>query len=309
MWHDKAFKEFKAYADRGDADAMNTLSEYYGGYHGDKYRDGLKNLYWSLCSLEAGNPSGATNVAFCYTYEKGVEKDTVFALAWYARFCIESDKKKWPTNEYLDYEKLAKAGYSRNDWKRLAAPTYLPVPRISTQNEDSINDVAIFVTDILKTRAEDFRIACRTYRHNTVTSSAGNGSFTSSTIPSATYAATKASASKKKRSWLSVIGRTLEAASSVAGGQNMISALTQTVPGNSAGNALNTAMVQSFRYSGEQRKGQQDFNGRIIRNELTAPCVYGQAHYTWYEDGYCFVYSVSTCVGCYGKKVCTVCNG
>lgn len=304
MWHEKAFKDFKIYADRGDAKAMDNLAEYYAGSYGDKYQDGLKNLYWSLCSLEAGNPSAATNVAFCYTYEKGVEKDTVFALAWYARFCIGAAKKGWPVEAYLDYKELVKAGYSKADWERLAEPTYLPVPRISTQNEDSINDVAIFAVDLLKTRAEDFRIACRTHKRMTTTS-VGNESFTNSTIPSATYAETKASTQKRKRNWLSVIGRALDVASSIAGGQNVMSALPQSLSSNTA----NAAMLQSFQYNGEQRKGQQDFNGRIIKNELTAPCTYGQAHYTWYEDGYCFVYSVSTCVGCYGKKICTICNG
>lgn len=304
MWHEKAFKEFKIYADRGDANAMDNLSEYYAGYNGDKYRDGLKNLYWSLCSLEAGNPSAATNVAFCYTYENGVEKDTVFALAWHARFCIEAAEKGWPVEKYLDYKKLAEAGYSKADWKCLAEPTYLPIPRILTQNEDSINDVVIFAVDLLKTRAEDFRIACRTHKHITETP-ADNESFTSSTIPSATYQETKTSTQKRKRNWLSAIGRALDVVSSVAGGQNVMSALSQSLSGNTA----NAAMAQSFQYSGDQRKGQQDFNGRIIRNELTAPCVYGQAHYTWYEDGYCFVYSVTTCVGCYGKKTCYLCNG
>ena len=283
---------------------MDNLAEYYAGYNGDKYQDGLKNLYWSLCSLEAGNPSAATNIAFCYTYDKGVEKDSVFALAWYARFCIEAAEKRWPVEEYLDYKKLAKAGYSKADWKRLAEPTYLPIPRISTQNEDSINDVVIFAIDLLKTRAEDFRIAYRTHK-SIAAAPAGNESFTSSTIPSATYTETKTNTQKRKRNWLSAIGRALDVVSSVAGGQNIMSALTQSL----SGNAANAAMAQSFQYSGEQRKGQQDFNGRIIRNELTAPCAYGQAHYTWYEDGYCFVYSVSTCVGCYGKKICTICNG
>lgn len=310
MWYDKAFKEFKIYADRGDSEAMDILSEFYGGYNGDKYKDGLKTLYWSLCALDAGNPSGATNIAFCYTYEDGVEKDTVFALAWHARFCIEADKKKWHPESYLDYEKLVKAGYSRADWKRLAEPTYLPIPRISTQNEDSINDVAIFTVDLLKTRAEDFRIACRASKRNStvITASASNESFTSSTIPAATYAETKFTTQKRKRNWLSAIGRALDIVSSAAGGQNVISTLAQSASSGVPDN-INATMAQSFKYSGEQRKGRQDFNGRIIKNELTAPCAYGQAHYTWYEDGYCFVYSVSTCVGCYGKKICTICNG
>lgn len=32
MWYDKAFKEFKLYADRGETGAYNMLAEYYGGY-------------------------------------------------------------------------------------------------------------------------------------------------------------------------------------------------------------------------------------------------------------------------------------
>lgn len=45
IWYEKAFKEFKIYADRGDAKAMDNLAEYYAGYNGDKYQDGLKNTY------------------------------------------------------------------------------------------------------------------------------------------------------------------------------------------------------------------------------------------------------------------------
>ena len=240
----------------------------------------------------------------------------MFALAWYARCCVDY---KWDVKETLDYQKLINAGYTEADFERLAKYTYLPVPRISTQNEDSINDIAIFAIDLLQSRAEDFHIAYladQQRRAANVKARAGatdNGSFTSSTIPSATYAETKAAASKgRKRIWLSAIGRALNVAGAVASGQNIASALTQSVSNGTAGNAgnsVNAAMAQAFNYSGEQRKGQQDFNGRIIRNELTTPCAYGQVHYTWYEDGYCLAYSVSTCVGCYGKKICTICQG
>lgn len=35
MWHDKAFKGFKQYADRGETDAYGELADYYGGYWGE----------------------------------------------------------------------------------------------------------------------------------------------------------------------------------------------------------------------------------------------------------------------------------
>ena len=310
MWFDKAMNDFKVYSDRGDAEAMEHLAEMYGGYCGDKYKDYLKSFYWALCALDAGAPSAATDVAFCYEYGKGVDKDSVFALAWYARFCVEADKRKWGAESYPAYKELSRAGYTRNDWTRLAEPTYYPIPRVLTQNEDSINDIVIFAADLMSLRARDFRIAHAAHEKAAATtvSAAKNESFTASTIPLTTAAATKAAQPNQKRNWLSAIGRALDAASTAAGGQTLAAGMAQALSGNAAA-ADATSTAEAFRYTGEQRKGKRDFNGRIIKNEINAPCVYGQAHYTWYEDGYCYVQSVTTCVGCYGKKICTLCNG
>lgn len=295
---------------------MDKLAEFYEGFWGDEYEDALKDLYWSLRALDAGNPNGASNIARLYTYNAEFKRDSVFAYAWDARFCIGAGKKNWPVESYPSYEKLQKAGYSRTDWEGLAELTYLPVPQVSAENQDSINDVAIFAIDLLKVRAEDFRIAYNVHKRNVSSismASAEKGSFTSSTIPSATYEETRNAASRRKRNWLSAIGRALDVVNTAVNGGNVWTAAAQGMSiasgGQVPGNGVNASMLEVFKYNGEQRKGMKDFNGRVIRNELTAPCVYGQAHYTWYEDGFCFVCSVSTCVGCYGRKICTVCSG
>lgn len=64
-----------------------------------------------------------------------------------------------------------------------------------------------------------------------------------------------------------------------------------------------------FKYTGTQRQGQTDANGRVIKSEYNAPVSMGQAHYVFYEDGYCLATTATTCVCCYGKKVCPVCQG
>lgn len=119
------------------------------------------------------------------------------------------------------------------------------------------------------------------------------------------FGAPDVNAQNQKRNWLSAIGNVLNTATSIAGGQNTTGSYGNNLSSNSTTGQLN----QSFKYSGEQRKGQKDFNGRIIQNEITSPCAYGQTHYTFYEDGYCLAYTVTTCVGCYGKRTCYVCNG
>ena len=107
-WFEKAFNDFKFYADNGDGDAMVRLAEYYDGTNGDEYEDYVKNFYWSLRALEAGEPYGAFKIALCYEYEKGVEENKDFAMAWHARYCIEADKKAW----ILNYTQVTR------NWKR-----------------------------------------------------------------------------------------------------------------------------------------------------------------------------------------------
>lgn len=119
-----------------------------------------------------------------------------------------------------------------------------------------------------------------------------------STTPTAT-------AQTKTKKWLSTIGNIVNAASSISRGQSVSGNNGNYLSSPAAGNNL----VQLFNYSGEQRKGQRDANGRIIKNEITAPIAYGKAHYVFYEDDYCMAYSITTCVGCYGKGRCYVCNG
>lgn len=72
---------------------------------------------------------------------------------------------------------------------------------------------------------------------------------------------------------------------------------------------MNAAALDVFKYTGTQRQGQTDANGRVIKSEYNAPVSMGQAHYVFYEDGYCLATTVTTCVCCYGKKVCPVCQG
>lgn len=317
-WYEKAFKDFKFYADNGDGDAMVRLAEYYGGTNGDEYEDNLKEVYWSLRALEAGNPSGAGNMATAYELGNGVDEDKDFALAWHARYCIEADKKGWDTELYASYEELEKAGYTKNDWEFLAGPTYVQVPMYSTQQEDSIVDAALLAVDLLNQKAEDFAVELKVYKQNKSLAASSaqktQGSFSTNLIPQAPQQAVAAQP-KKKTNWLSAIGRALNVASSAGGGNNFISGLVQglssgsVATGAGAAGGVNAAALDVFQYSGTQRQGQTDANGRVIKSEYNAPVSMGQAHYVFYEDGYCLATTATTCVCCYGKKVCPVCQG
>ncbi len=317
-WYEKAFKDFKFYADNGNAEAMAKLAEYYGGTNGDEYEDYVKNFYWSLRALEAGEPYGAFNIALCYEYEKGVEENKDFAMAWHARYCIEADKKGMDTELYASYQELEKAGYTKNDWEFLAGPTYVQVPMYSTQQEDSIVDAALLAVDLLNQKAEDFAVELKVYKQNKSLAASSTqktqGSFSTNLIPQAPQQAVAAQP-KKKTNWLSAIGRALNVASSAGGGNNFISGLVQglssgsVATGAGAAGGVNAAALDVFKYTGTQRQGQTDANGRVIKNEVNMPIYMGQAHYVYYEDGYCLATTVTTCVCCYGKKVCPVCQG
>ena len=106
----------------------------------------------------------------------------------------------------------------------------------------------------------------------------------------------------RKRNWLATVGKIAQVAAGVASG-NMAMA-TAAVSGNSA-----AELQQLFSYSGTVRQGQTDHTGHVIRDELNAPTTGGQAHYVFYEDGYCLSTAAVTCVHCYGKGVCYICNG
>ena len=81
-WYEKAFKDFKFYADNGNAEAMAKLADFYHGLHGDEYKDNLKEVYWSLRALEEGEPDGASSIATCFTYGYAVNENPAFSRAW-----------------------------------------------------------------------------------------------------------------------------------------------------------------------------------------------------------------------------------
>ena len=317
-WNEKALKDCKTYADRGDPEAMNLLIEYYKGYCGDEYEDQLKAIYWSLCALDAGSSDAASDIYMSYKFGSGVEENPDYALAWAARDCIEREKTGTALALFPTYEDLVKAGYTKNDWKFLAASTYVSVPRYATQNEDSIVDAALLAVDLLNQKAGDFAVEMKVYKQDKALAAAATqktqGSFSTNLIPQAPQQAVAAQP-KKKTNWLSAIGRALNVASSAGGGNNFISGLVQglssgsVATGAGAAGGVNAAALDVFKYTGTQRQGQTDANGRVIKSEYNAPVSMGQAHYVFYEDGYCLATTVTTCVCCYGKKVCPVCHG
>lgn len=317
-WNEKALKDCKTYADRGDPEAMNLLIEYYKGYCGDEYEDQLKAIYWSLCALDAGSSVAASDIYMSYKFGSGVEENPDYALAWAARDCIEREKTGTALALFPTYEDLVKAGYTKNDWKFLAGATYVSVPRYATQDEDSIVDAALLAVDLLNQKAEDFAVELKVYKQNKSLAASSTqktqGSFSTNLIPQAPQQAVAAQP-KKKTNWLSAIGRALNVASSAGGGNNFISGLVQglssgsVATGAGAAGGVNAAALDVFQYSGTQRQGQTDANGRVIKSEYNAPVSMGQAHYVFYEDGYCLATTVTTCVCCYGKKVCPVCQG
>lgn len=317
-WNEKALKDCKTYADRGDPEAMNLLIEYYKGYCGDEYEDQLKAIYWSLCALDAGSSDAASDIYMSYKFGRGVEENPDYALAWAARDCIEREKTGTALALFPTYEDLVKAGYTKNDWKFLAGATYVSVPRYATQDEDSIVDAALLAVDLLNQKAEDFAVELKVYKQNKSLAASSaqktQGSFSTNLIPQAPQQAVAAQP-KKKTNWLSAIGRALNVASSAGGGNNFISGLVQglssgsVATGAGAAGGVNAAALDVFQYSGTQRQGQTDANGRVIKNEVNMPIYMGQAHYVYYEDGYCLATTATTCVCCYGKKVCPVCQG
>lgn len=315
-WYSKALENLKRYADQGNVMAMNMLGEYYGGYKGDRFQDNVKALYWNLRALECGGTT-ATNVALAYTYAKGVEADENFALAWYARTCVDYEKMGWPVEKYLDYEHVSNAGYIRSEWEALAEPTYISVPRVASNDEEQIKEVMLLTLDILEVKAEEFRTQQKRLAANRPGAGvATNAAVQSKPAPATTNYASSSSSSHttthatqqpapRKRKWLSALGKVVQVAAGVASG-NMAMATTAVTGG--ANNRM-AELNQLFSYSGTMRRGQTDYSGRVISDEITTPAPMGQAHYVFYEDGYCHATTVVTCVHCYGKSTCYLCNG
>lgn len=306
-WYSKAFENLKVYADRGDVKAMDMLAEYYGGYKDECFTDDTKALYWNLRALECGGTT-ATGVAFAFVYAKGVEKDENFALAWYARSCIDYESRGWLTPEYLEYKELSKKGYLKNEWQALAEPTYISIPRVASNDADSIQQVMLLTVDILNTKAEEFRIqqqrlaAQRSNAGKTIQASTTNQPKPQIQQPAQN---TTQHTTSQKRGWLSTLGKVVQAAAGIASGNTAIA--TNALSGVSSTRLAE--LQQLFSYSGSVRRGQTDYSGRVISDELTAPSVMGQAHYVFYTDGYCNATSANTCVHCYGKGTCYMCNG
>lgn len=316
-WYSKAFENLKRYADRGDIKAMERLSTYYSGYElSGHFADGIKALYWSLRTLEVGGNT-SFNIAMSYEYAKGIKEDKNFALAWHARTCIETDKRGWPLDEHPSLKTLSEAGYIKSEWEALAEPTYISVPRVASDDEEQIKEVMLLTLDILEVKAEEFRTQQKRLAANRPGAGvATNAAMQSKPAPATTNYASSSSSSHttthatqqpvpRKRKWLSALGKVVQVAAGVASG-NMAMATTAVTGG--ANNRM-AELNQLFSYSGTVRRGQTDYSGRVISDEITAPAPMGQAHYVFYEDGYCHATTVVTCVHCYGKSTCYLCNG
>lgn len=316
-WYHKAFESLKVYADRGDIKAMERLSSYYSGYElSGHFADGIKALYWSLRALEVGGNT-SFNIAMSYEYAKGIKEDKNFALAWHARNCVEAKNRGHRLDEYPSAKTLHEAGYNPNEWETLAEPTYISVPRVASDDEEQIKEVMLLTLDILEVKAEEFRTQQKRLAANRPGAGvATNDAVQSKPAPATTNYASSSSSSHttthatqqpapRKRKWLSALGKVVQVAAGVASG-NMAMATTAVTGG--ANNRM-AELNQLFSYSGTVRRGQTDYSGRIISDEVTAPTTMGQAHYVFYQDGYCNATSVTTCVHCYGKSVCYMCNG
>lgn len=315
-WYGKAFENLKRYADQGNVEAMDLLGDYYNGYKDSRFEDEIKALYWHLRALECGAVV-AYGIGADYASGYGaVEKDENFALAWYARFCLDYEKNYKLTNDEVA-KLLSDAGYIRSEWEALAEPTYISVPRIASNDEEQIKEVMLLTLDILEVKAEEFRTQQKRLAANRPGAGvATNAAVQSKPAPATTNYASSSSSSHtnthatqqpapRKRKWLSALGKVVQVAAGVASG-NMAMATTAVTGG--ANNRM-AELNQLFSYSGTVRRGQTDYSGRVISDEITAPAPMGQAHYVFYEDGYCHATTVVTCVHCYGKSTCYLCNG
>lgn len=315
-WYSKAFENLKRYADQGNVMAMDMLGNYYDGYKDSRFEDDIKALYCHLRALECGAVV-AYGIGADYASGYGaVEKDENFALAWYARFCLDYEKNYKIRNDEVA-KLLSNAGYIRSEWEALAEPTYISVPRVASDDEEQIKEVMLLTLDILEVKAEEFRTQQKRLAANRPGAGvATNAAVQSKPAPATTNYASSSSSSHtttyatqqpapRKRKWLSALGKVVQAATGIATG-NMAMATTAVTGG--ANNRM-AELNQLFSYSGTVRRGQTDYSGRVISDEITAPAPMGQAHYVFYEDGYCHATTVVTCVHCYGKSTCYLCNG
>lgn len=177
-WRDKAFSNFKIYAENGDAYAMGHLVDYYNGIEDDEYKDYIKAFYWAFRELEAGLPSGASSIASLYEYGEGVEKNVSISYIWCARFCIEAKKKNWPVTMYTDYKKLKSAGLTEADWSNLASFTYgIYIPHVSVGDDEGISNAVASALKALVGKNEQI-----TSIVNSNKSSQGNANSTSTDV-------------------------------------------------------------------------------------------------------------------------------
>lgn len=316
-WYRQAFESLQRYADQGNVKAIDYLYKYYAGYMAaGLFKDETKAFYWALRGLELGGDS-AMYIAMAYTNAKVVNEDKNFALAWHARNCVETKNRGHRLDEHPSAKTLHEAGYNPNEWETLAEPTYISTPRVLSHNADSIQQVILLTLDILEVKAEDFCIQQNVVAEQrakekalkalnpdpTPISSSSNYASSSSSSHTTTHATQPPA--PRKRKWLSALGKVVQVAAGVASG-NMAMATTAVTGG--ANNRM-AELNQLFSYSGTVRRGQTDYSGRVISDEITAPAPMGQAHYVFYEDGYCHATTVVTCVHCYGKSTCYLCNG
>ncbi len=321
-WYSKAFENLKRYADQGNVEAMDMLGNYYDGYKDSRFKDDLKALYWYLRALECGAVV-AYGIGLDYASGYGaVEKDENFALAWYARFCLDYEKNYKIRNDEVA-KLLSDAGYIRSEWEALAEPTYISVPRVASDDEEQINEVMLLTLDILDAKAEEFRAKQRIIAANrpgagqpiqkpTTTSSSTTYASSQSSSSHATPKSTASFTSTQRREprakkLLSTISQIAQAAVGISTGN-------ATIGTNSAANVLAndsrlSEVRQLFSYSGTDRQGQTDASGKVIQNELSTSDALGETHYVFYEDKYCFITTLSTCLQCYGNRVCRLCNG
>ena len=321
-WYSKALENLKRYADQGNVMAMNMLGGYYDGRSDSRFEDEIKALYWHLRALECGAVV-AYGIGADYASGYGaVEKDENFALAWYARFCLDYEKNYKLTNDEVA-KLLSDAGYIRSEWEALAEPTYISVPRIASNDEEQIKEVMLLTLDILDAKAEEFRAKQRIIAANrpgagqpiqkpTTTSSSTTYASSQSSSSHATSKSTASLTSTQRREprakkLLSTISQIAQAAVGISTGN-------ATIGTNSAANVLAndsrlSEVRQLFSYSGTDRQGQTDASGKVIQNELSTSDALGETHYVFYEDKYCFITTLSTCLQCYGNRVCRLCNG
>ena len=89
---DKAFAEFSALAEKGDARAQQSLGwMYYEGQGRDV--DYAKAAYWYGKAAEQGSVTSQINLAQMYAYGQGVEQDFSKAAHWWRKLAEQGDAR------------------------------------------------------------------------------------------------------------------------------------------------------------------------------------------------------------------------